>query len=520
MKHKGFIKYITVLMCIMCIANVSILPVQAGASKIVVDKKSFKGKLDTSLWNDINGDVTVENNTLIFPKKSTKSTGLISTVNAKISSYHDYLVRATVDMQFLQLPANEKFVLAFGLGSIEASMGEAGNVEVQFTKNKGLEVAVVTYSDAEEPITVLKGMSCGNAQNVKVEAAITTKDVLILKVNGKKICEKELQVTGEGRVGFLQTGSCAVTIRDLKIETYEYDRPENCDVYEDFEQGAININALTSRMVYPNMTYAPSAVFIDKMEDNQVFRFKNCAMSYIGTMYQYSNFEMTFDVVYLQREHEMDEEGNIVTAKNGNFAVSFGDEMQDYSTYGYLTSTDLIVFEPGSTVSSLNTDNMASAAKKGYPYYEANCNRKFSVRVSVIDAVVSVSMKWLEEDKYTKILEYQVSDKTPTGYVHLWTTGEVANFAIDSLRIVNKDQDPNTVEAEYQSSLVTAPEDYQYEPLKHVYKENEARETFNPYIIILPLAGLCVLAVVIALVTNKRTGCREDGEAHEKKQME
>lgn len=521
MRRRGILKHISfLLVSMLVVGSIHVLPAKAGSSSVVVDSSSYEKELDTSLWNSPNNDVQVQDGTLVFPNESTDTTSLITRVNARISEYHDELVSAEAAMQFNELPEGETFVLAFGLASVEALMGEPGNVEIHFTNNGGLNVSVKAYNDDGEAVTVAEPTACGAVSStIKTKASISTDNVLTLTVNGKQICSAEIPCTGEGRVGFLQTGSCGVKVSDVRIVCYEYDRPENTDIYEDFEKEAINTNTLTARMVYASSNFAPSGMLIEEIDGNRALRFQNSGPSYVGTTHQYSNFEMTFDVVYLQREVKMDEEGNIVIPKSDNFAVSFGDEAADYTSYGYETSTDMLIFEAGSTVRSLNTENVGYAIDKGYPFYAADCDKDFTVRVSVIDSIITVGIKWIEEENFTEIMKYQVSETTPTGYVHIWTSALTANFAIDNLSIVNKDKDANLVEVDYESALVTAPADYDYKPMEYVYSDEVTEDDdFNLYLVIPAVAALCVVTLGIALLVKKSRNKKADKEdsAYEK----
>lgn len=507
MKQRMSRKYLLgLLACVLTAGSISVLPVQAGASSLVVDKSSFESTLDTSLWNNQDNDILIENGILVFPKESTSTTSLIVKASAKKNQYQSELVSAEATMNLSGIPADQTFALAMGLSSLESEMGEAGNVEIQFTNNGGLKAGVVAYDDEEEAITLADPVSVGSASNVKVKAVITSEQVLTVSLNGKQIANKTLPVSGEGRVGFLQTGSCEVQLTDVRIVTHEYNRPENCNVYEDFEKESINKNTLTSKMFTAATGYDPMRTLIEDMDGNRVFRFENSGASYLGSMYQYSNFELTFDVVYLLREPILNEEGDMLCPMSGNFCVSFGDEAADYASWGYLTSTDLLVFDKSSNVNSKNTGHKGSASEKGYPIYSPDCDKPFSVRVSMIDSVVTVGVKWIEEENFTEILKYQVSEKTPTGYVHIWTTSAPANFAIDNLSIVNKDQDPNLIEVDFASAKLVKPDDFDYQPLEYVYApETDREETgFNKYLLIPIVAGACAVVLTATVVITKR----------------
>lgn len=521
MKRRRSKKYVSFfLICVLAACSYT-MNAEAGSSNIVVDNSSFEKELDTSLWNNVDGDVQLKDGMLVFPKESTETTSLITKTNARRTGYHENLVSADITMRMIELPEGEAFVLAFGLGSIEALMGESGNVEISFTGKNGVTASVTAYDDAGNAVTVADETVCGTiGSKMKINAVISAEGVLNVTVNGKQICNAELPCSGEGFAGFLQTGSCEAEVSSVRIVSYKYDRPQNYNIEEDFEKETMNTNVLTAKMVYPNSKYAPTRTFVDEWDGNHVFRFQNAGVVYIGSTCKYSNFELTFDVLGLQRQDVYDEEGNIVIPKNANFAVSYGDEAADYEDNGYLTSTDILVFGAGSVVQAYFTGKTESAVEEGYPFYAADCGKDFSIRVSMIDSVVTVGVKWIEEEEFTDFMTYQVSEQTPTGYVHIWTTSTVANMAIDNLKIVNKDQDPNLTEAEFRSALISVPEDYAYQPMNYEYMERVEEEDFNFYLIIPAVAVMCMIAVVISALIRKGTDKKKAVVSHDRREGE
>jgi len=503
------------LMTIIVTGSINILSVTAGASHIVVDNSSFEKELDSTLWNNMEGDVQIQNKALVFPKESTDATKLITRVDARISEAFDSLVDVTTTMTFTQLPDEKKFILALGLASVEAEMGEPGNVEIAFVNEGGLKVSVKAYDLDGNAVALADNVNCGSVNgNTKVDAGISTKGLLTVKVRGKEVCQAQLPCSGEGRVGFLQTGSCGVTITDLYIASYKYDTPENCNVFEDFEKEAINTNTLTARITEASPTYAPTRLTIQKIDGNRALLFENSSTTYIGTQYKYSNFEMTFDVVYLQRINKEDEEGNVVIPKSDTFAVSFGDEAADYATntWGYDSSSEVIAFVRDSSIQSIKTEQVAYADAKGYAFFHKDCDKKFSVKVSVIDSVVTVGMKWLEEEKFTEIIKYNLAGKTPLGYVHIWTMGTNDNLAIDNLSIINKDANPKLLDVDYKSALIEKPADFNYQPMEAEYLKVKEKKEFNPFLIIPIVAGVCVVAVIADVMIGKAKKTNKKGE--------
>ncbi len=507
------------LVCILLSTAQETMQVEAGSSDVVIDKSSFEEKIDFSRWNNTDENVVSKKGALVFSKESNGATGLIVKTIARNTGYHKNIVSMKSVMDLTNIPEEESFIMAFGLSSIEATKGEAGNVEVHFKNDGGLAVSVKEYDENGKEKELLSSVKVGSPSNVTAEIVITAKQQLTLSVNGKQLCDEKISVDGEGRVGFLQTGRCAVTIKDVEIISHKYDRPENTNISEDFEQGTINVNTLTAKMVTLMRDYTPFGMRVTKVDGNHVMQIQNAAATYLGTLHKYSNFEITFDVKNLVRKATLDEEGKIAAPKSEVFGVSFGDEAPDYTDHGYLTSVDMVVFSAGSNVYSLNHGDLQVATEKGYNFYDENCDKDFTVRVSVIDGVVTTSMKWVNEKDFTEILSYRVSRENPLGYVHIWTSGQYNTMDIDNLTIVNKDEDPNLIELEYKSAIWEKPEDFKYEKITAVYREDAAdaseSKEFNVYWIIPIVLGLCIVGFVsVVLVTNQKR--KKEGKVDEK----
>lgn len=514
MKRNCIKKHIMgLLACILVAGNIAVMPAEAGSSNLIVDSSSFKEELDIALWNATDNRVTAENGKLVFSAESKKSTALIGKTIATNTGYHDELVSFEASMNLSGIAAGEKFAVALGLGSIEAVMGEPGNVEIQFANDGGIKMSVVAYDLDGNATEIAAPRVVGS--NAKIKAVISSEGVLTLSLGGSGVCSAQLPVSGEGRVGFLQSGGCAVTIDDLKIVAHRYDRPENCDIYEDFEKESINANTLTAKSLIPSYQYTPYGMGIQDFDGSRGMIFQNLACGYLGSLHKYSNFEITFDVVYLQRASELDDEGNILVPQSDCIVVSFGDEAEDYNDWGYTTSPDAIVFDAASNVYSMHLEPQprANAGDKGYAYADPECDKDFTIRVSMIDGVVTTSMKWIEEDTFTEILSYKVSDETPLGFVHIWAAGSNNNFAIDNVRLINKDIDPNTIALDFKSALYDTPEDFEYEKIGFVYRETTEEEKgfeFTPYMLIPIIAVVCVAAFgTVYLISKKKSGKEE-----------
>lgn len=507
-KRKVLKRGAALLAAVLAVGSFGTLPAHAGVSNIVVESSSYEEKIDLATWSNPDSKILVENKNLVFPEDSTSDTRLITKTAARVSAMHDVLVEAKATLNFKALPENETFILGLGLSSIEALPGDSGNVEVQFTNQNGIKVAVIENGE-DGTKEIVPSVSCGKINsNIQVAVTITKDGTLTLKIGGKDVGKSQISGDGEGRVGFMQTGSCAVKISDTKIISYRYDTPENCDVYEDFEKGSMNVNLLTSYMIDFSAQYAPAYAKIEELDGNQVLMCKNTGDVYLGTLYQYSNFEISFDIPYLQRMAEKNEEGDITTPVSANFLIAWGSTESDPQfTEGYSAAEQKMVFYPSSLIAPLHYEDRYTVSSEAYQFFAPDCDKGFSIKMTVIDTVTTVYMKWIDETKWTEVLECQLDTNTPLGYVQLWLLSP-SNIAIDNFRVVNKDKDANLIEVEPEYAYMKTAEDYKYVKEENVYKDfTKETDGFNWYLLIPITAGVGVVLLgieTVILTLNKR----------------
>lgn len=482
------------------------MPVEAGSSDIIIDSSTYAEGLDTSVWSNPDNDIIIEQNALVFKNDSSELTRLITKSEARATEEIDELVKAEATIQFTSLPKDETFSMALGVRGIETLQGDIGNIEIGFTNNGGLNAAITYYNEDCDAEVLVEAKKCGSLTGKNlVEVVITTSKVLTLTVNGKKICTTELPVSGEGRVGFLQTGSCGAKLSNVRIVSHLYDSPENCDIYEDFENGDFNANLITAKMRGASYVCWPSGTAIEEYNGSKVFKTTNAGETYIGTKYTYSNFEISFDVPFLQRQNVLDEDGNQVIAMSNRFGISYGGTASDFDYTGYTDAvTDVIWFNTTSTIASMKTAQTVDAAALGYPFFRKDCDKGFSIKMTMQDSVVTVYMKWMDENQYKEVFKYQTSSMTPNGYLHIWSDGP-SNIAIDNLKIVNKDLSPKLTNVEFKTSVIDGPGDFDYQPMKKEYAPVQEEKGFNWYLILPIVAGVCVvtLGAVIGITTMK-----------------
>ncbi len=495
-------------------SNLSTLSALAGSSDIVVDDKSFSEGLDTAKWNAPSDELIIENGKITFPADSTGDTRLITKVPAVKSSRHDELFTADYTIVLRDLPKGEKFIVAFSLANLEAYYEESGNVELRFENDNGIKVSLIGYDENGEAVTLASPKNCGVAlgSKIQVSARATTKGQLHIKVNNKEIYNKKCPIDAAGRMGFLQTGKCEVDILSVSIVSHKYETPENTNIVEDFESGSINVNTLTSKMT-SSCSYFPAGIQVEEYNGSNVLMFRNANMGYFGTKHQYSNFEATFDVPYMLHSSILREDGTIRTPNHSAFIFTIGDESDEYTTFGYDTAADALVFNSAKVYSMKGEQPSAVFSDKNF--YDRQSTDGYSVKVRVVDTELTVSMKALDATDYQEVLSYKMGDATPLGYVHIWSNGQ-ANFAIDNFKITNLDKDGQVVEVEYEDGFVEGYEDWEYEPMEVVYYQ-QAEKGFNWSMLMVyaTIAGIVmvVISIIIAKIKSmpkKRGGANEN----------
>lgn len=477
MKRGKTVKGLAILLSILTLSSGNgTITAFAGAKDTVIGNASFSEEINTDIWNNPEGDVTVENGKLIFPKDGTEETRLITVAAAQVNERITELFQASLTMKLTELPEGETFAFAFGLQTVEAYHGNKGNVEVTFANDGGLKVAVIAYGDGGKAITVAEPTSCGSMNsNISIEATLMKDGKLSLKVAGKTLCnDVQIPVAGTGRLGFLQTGNCGAEVSKVQFAIRGYDAPENCNVEENFDNGFMNTAVFSSKTIWSSDWY-PQSLSVQEYNGNNVLKFERTYLAYIGTKYQYSNFEMTFDVPYMYRKDVRDESGVLIEPATANLVLSFGGDSINHSNYGYTQAAEAIVFHPSSTISDLRSKHKGKDDNHLIfsPDYESD--KGFSVKLSVIDAVVTVGLKWLEEDNYTTVLTYARENGTPTGYIHLWTN-VLGNLAVDNIKIVNKDAQPNVITVDAKHDNYDRVPDFDYEKVELKFREEEQKD--------------------------------------------
>lgn len=439
---------------------------EAGKKVTILDSSTIG---DTSYWYCPEKDVVTQDGKLIFTEDSADYTKFISRLSLNANENSEEFVVMESQAKFNKIPQGQSFVIALGVQEMEPSLGDAQNVEVTFTNNGGIKFSVNAYDEDgnQKSICAQKNSGIAISQNSKLRISITKDSVLKVSVNGNSLCSEKLPVKGGGKVAFMQTGGCAVEFSELMIKGYEYDRPENTNVSEDFEKG-IDISKIHIANTYEvgGEFYKPSTVAVKEYNGNQVLMFVNAGGYYFTTKYQYSNFEMTFDVPYAQMSRDMLYDDG--TGYFYNFGILFGISSDAGASWANTDAVEGILFERSGRVSSVKTKSLDKVAE-AHPF--SKNFQPFTVKLTVVDGNVTVGIKWVTEKDYEILGSYVLDGGSPTGYIR-FAIPDMGHMAIDNLKIINLDEKPSLIETEYENGIKTF-EDAKYEPFKRVYKEEK-----------------------------------------------
>ena len=494
------------------------MSVSAGEKVVITNPVNSDDEgLNEADWNISDYGIERMGNTIVISADDASSdTKIISKTNAKKNEDVSVMAEVTASVKFTALPAGERFAFALGLMSIESGIGEDGNIELYFKNEGGIKAGVEAFS-GDDTATLLAPKGCGVAlnSNATIKMVLFTKGNLQVFVNGALLGNFDLPISGEGRFGIIQTGSCGAVISNLSYTCYYYETPENTDIFEDFEKGEFNANLFVSSS--NDNGIFPSGVMIEDYNGSKVLRFRNTKLAHFCTLYQYSNFEISFDIPYISRQFFYDEYGNVTGKPCSHLAVGFGEETSTPVGYSYVSDVDLVCFTPSLVRSELLKAFRVEIKNMGIT--DLSTNEGYSVKLRVVDGHYDVSVKSLKATEYKTIASVDIEAQR-SGYVNIWSSGD-GDFAIDNLRITNLDRNANKIDVEYKSSLLKAED---YVPTK---EENEKK--FRPedssvanilgskYFVL----GICLVAAAVIIcgggltfyiIRKKKTGGKDEND--------
>lgn len=484
------------LLLIALLVITPVMSVQAGTmekeTSLLVD-----GQLNSTDWFDAEDSTYAQKGQLVLPADEYASTRVISKIIAQEDSAYKTMFSVSAKLKITQLPKDDKFIFAMGLDSIEAMSGEPGNVEVEITNSGTLRLGVTVYDEngEEKVVAAPKNMGVKAGSEFTLTVTATTDHGLTVAVNKKNVVRLSKVDGLSGRIGFLQTGNCSAEISACNANFTQYERPENPNIFEDFETEIFNKNWFTTNFI-TSVRY-PAYMAVEELKGNHVLMYHNAKLTYFGTKYAYSNFELTFDVPYYLRNQVKDENGNMVAAPTMEFLVSLGDDAVDFNGFGYATSTEAIRFTKDTVHGMNHTPEKFRAQYSDRGYFNPATNDGFSVLIRMVDGHLEVGTKALNKKKFDIIARADYEDFR-AGYIKIWSVND-ANFAIDNFKLTNLDKDAKVVDTGFAGATITQ-DDFDYKPEEPVFRPAEQTQSSTDWTPVAITGGVCVVAVAASAV--------------------
>lgn len=464
----------------------------AGSSTLTVaDKSSISSGIDVAKWLNY-GQVKGKDGKIVFDDDVRSSGRLVATT--KIQDYSDYgmedIFNAEYTMKIDDIPTEEgnRFALAFGINDIEGKLGSTGSTEIYFVKSEdALKVGVSRFSEngevkIAEPISVDR-LSFG--AKFTVNASLNADGVMAADISaagGSKVAllneENSPLNFGHSTEGYTvigQNGKCTAEISSIKIKAFRYFNAETpLEITENFDNGHYNRNAFFSRALNEETGGYSGGCYVE----NGALKF-DVLSSFISTVYRYSNFELTFDLVDAQREDKLDDNGNVLTpaVNNSWFGISIGAEENrgvfDNHVRGGVLLTMLAredamrVYNPYPDLYAVDGNFLVS-----YPEaYKApemqilnkdNAGRIYNYKVTMQDGKFGLWYKLSDSESFPAVplVEFDLG-YTPYGSVAI-ISYVYTGYTIDNIKIVNKDIAPKIVTITYEENGMKQAEDFKY----------------------------------------------------------
>ena len=427
----------------------------------------------------------------------TQNIGKLLTSRTKIlvTEGIDKALDISMDLSIVKLLDNNKFGFVFGTPKLRGEINADGTTFLYFEKNgDDFNYGLKVYADGAEvnllPATLLLK---NDAENISVNVLVSSSGKITLAINGNSVYSstKDGEVNASGYLGFAQDGvkdlaSSEVTeiyLKDINIVNEYYDRPETpLTMRADFSNSEFNTEEwhLQSKTAAPN-----GGVFVA----DDMLKFSGSGQgAFYGTNYKYSNFVLEYDV-FGAKNHATIEGDGWVNAASSWQGVCFGIPGDITATLNRDETRDcLMYFSAGiNATTGERTSNKTTfgfiergvyrttsvVLPEKYSFFKPGFEDSVRVRLSVIDGVMKVSVKLVDEYDFTEIYSYEFKNGyNPSGFVSLHGEGNqyvinrtmysASYFNLDNIEITNYDYKPNVITVGFTTNVLKPIGDYEY----------------------------------------------------------
>lgn len=399
---------------------------------------------------------------------------------------------------------DRRFGVLFGAQTTsKGNLGDANTSYLWFKKSEvGYTVGFDAYKEAGTATAVIGETPVPGSEKglteTEVNVTLGSRGTLKVYINGTAIFDGSAEYAYGGYCGFVTDGSGSakdnymlVTLATASLYNSYYDRPENANITENFENDEFNTSFwnLSSQPYmsdFTNGTYAKDGkLYFDNVaNDNK-----------ISTKYKYSNFEISFKLLDLRRSVTLSENGDKIYPISAPFGVVFGTEFASMPFGTLETTCPNVYFEssPDASGVSISPDtwdrttystdliitNIGAVKRITLPskfdlWDVSKEGLVFDIKVAVTDNNLKVMLKYEAETAYTTVADLTMN-KGLSGHVYLWSTGnnyyqepysvgaQCGYCVFDDIVIKNTDDNGNIKEIPFASNRpAKTPTDYDY----------------------------------------------------------
>lgn len=497
---------------------IKMFTVYAGLDKTVVsDANSITDSIDPAVFrvDAASTALYAENGKAVFAATTSDYPVSKMTFRTRADNNREYGVEQLFDYSAVfainDIAADATFAFTFGLPRVNMECGAEDSASLFFSvtevkggaKRLAFSVAERTPSGdrvlVEERAFVYPQPQLCEEFTLKLNVKTDNTADILLKSGAEEVKFKGISfsVGTNGFVGIFAKGDVSAYIRDVNFTVYsEYSAPENVDFTETFEHGGVD--CYNKNLIH---TEAKASAMPDSslsVKDGALV-FNNAGNGFVATKYMYSNFELNFDITHLQRTAAYNADKSLKNVISGFWGVSFG--VRETGYVDHVWNTRFLLFQSfpfeenydrtkpyegktkyqlgeylSTTRKSVNPDKTRGEIDLWDAEIDKREDKTVNIKISLIDGVFKLFMKYNGEDWKDPVLEYDYGF-TPLGYIRIWTQGGTAipekgaayaragTFTIDNLSVKNMDAESakNTLpDPEFSSNIREQTPDYNY----------------------------------------------------------
>lgn len=480
-KKKFLNKVSAAVLALCCIGATLSLPTMtadAGLVPFEIGETQLQNGAETNYWYATN-DVAASSSAgkVVFGANSNATSRIASknrVANMKSAGKVECL-NAEMTLMITSVASGSKFGVTVGLPYVFDYAETAESSWIWFEESgAGLKMGVSVYdvAGAENVIFESQGVVATKGDQFTLAFVADVNGGLVLSINGETLINNaNANFDAEGYTGFAQTGASQVEISNIEMIGYTNDTPINADIRETFTDNEFNALALYSLSDWTKEEN--KGIYVE----DEAIAFKNAATAHLSTKREYSNVDVSFDLV-VGRVTKVDANGVTLRSVSRGFAMVFGAE--DYKVgagdimveFSHTNSdflhpkvdTILRVRQGTEKLVEVQLDESLNIFSERLP-----ADTVVNVWVTMLDGELTVWLKYAGDMIFTKALVYDLGT-TPNGFVQIVSDGydsgnpesTLCNMKLDNLCFTNFDKDRMTETLAFRSSIWDT-SDFEYE---------------------------------------------------------